>query len=149
MDTCFFLPFGSSQMGFPYAWKDGNKRCYFSSSYRYPANALSSLTDHVLVCVLILQVGANICGYRENVTEELSAVFGAWVWGLMHVSTARSPMDSWFLSKLRSRTWWRTPLHSKAKPWVLSAAEHGWNESKRQLLEQRPSRTFCHEKLRL
>ena len=71
MDTCFFLPFGSSQMGFPYAWKDGNKRCYFSSSYRYPANALSSLTDHVLVCVLILQVGANICGYRENVTEEL------------------------------------------------------------------------------
>uniref|UniRef100_A0A8C0A3V6 Maltase-glucoamylase n=1 Tax=Bos mutus grunniens TaxID=30521 RepID=A0A8C0A3V6_BOSMU len=58
-------------MGLPYAWKDGNKRCYFSLSYRYPANALSSLTDHVLVCVLILQVGANICGYRENVTEEL------------------------------------------------------------------------------
>uniref|UniRef100_A0A8C3XA55 P-type domain-containing protein n=1 Tax=Catagonus wagneri TaxID=51154 RepID=A0A8C3XA55_9CETA len=25
----------------------------------------------VLVCVLILQVGANICGYREDVTEEL------------------------------------------------------------------------------
>ena len=71
MHTCFFLPFGWSQMGLPYAWKDGNKRCYFSLSYRYPANALSSLTDHVLVCVLILQVGANICGYRENVTEEL------------------------------------------------------------------------------
>ena len=71
MHTCFFLPFGSSQMGLPYAWKDGNKRCYFSLSYRYPVNALSSLTDHALVCVLILQVGANICGYTENVTEEL------------------------------------------------------------------------------
>lgn len=30
----------------------------------------SSLTT-TLVCVLILQVGANICGYTENVTEEL------------------------------------------------------------------------------
>ncbi|OWK06403.1 hypothetical protein Celaphus_00012327, partial [Cervus elaphus hippelaphus] len=37
----------------------------------YTVNALSSLTDPVLVCVLILQVGANICGYTENVTEEL------------------------------------------------------------------------------
>ena len=75
MRTCFFLPFG-----WRLSWKAWDflthgrmeiRDAIFFLSYRYTVNALSSLTDPVLVCVLILQVGANICGYTENVTEEL------------------------------------------------------------------------------
>lgn len=43
---------------------------YFPPYHMYRVSAFSTITDHS-VYVLILQVGANICGYTKNVTEDL------------------------------------------------------------------------------
>ena len=75
MHTCFLLPFGWRLSLKSWDFLKHGRMGVRDAFFPYHIGTQSMLSPlsltTVLVCVLILQVGANICGYTENVPEEL------------------------------------------------------------------------------